>query len=158
MAGRSVQVAARDDAAHVAVLVHHAQVAQAERHKSSVREEGRCLLPAQHPHTTFTGCLGMPAWRMLTSAVPSERCECLGQTSFRENLISGLLSTDDGSCLKNSAACAHTCAIACHAGAEASDVPDSERARVYKGPQVHVEAGPPQALSVRGDILTGLLQ
>ena len=41
---------------------------------------------------------------------------------------------------------------------EASDAPDSERARVHEGPQVHVQAGPPQALSVWGDVLTGLQQ
>lgn len=54
--GRSVQVAARDDAAHVAVLVHHAQVAQPQRHKRRVRKEGRRLLPAQHHDIVFRMC------------------------------------------------------------------------------------------------------
>lgn len=44
-----------------------------------------------------------------------------------------------------------------HAGAEEQDAPDSERARVHEGPQVHVEAGPPQALCVWGDAFRGVL-
>ena len=46
VAGRRVQVTPGDNAPHVAVLVHHAQVAQPQRDEGCVRKECRRLLPA----------------------------------------------------------------------------------------------------------------